>query len=234
MKLSVIYAGLLASLSSPICAENLKILDLVNVLSPVSNNHIVLDTINQMSPDIIISQSTQDREICQLYETELKNEFPYSYNTSINFFVFSKTPIDYLESEAFDEFNFIIKMAFDAQPYLYHIAHLPSFSNDQLVTLRSYYEATHPYINLSLIGDLEQLSVAELFDSDFELCAKGNVSAESSINEKGNTKTEVKANVQSQDGKHKIEASGTVEKDNIPSGKPKAEAKIKYEYSFEF
>ena len=180
--------------------------------------------IKETDPDLIFILDTSESgmSISKLYPFSIKDE---------NCILFSKEKIDFFKKQSYDDRNFILFVASENYPYCLVNPQLPDLSHQEIQLLESYLKETHPYLSLQFMGDF---SLNNLESDTIILCGKSKLSHETSINEKKEATTSMKASIETDNGRHKLEAQGSMSTPKEGENRPKAEAKIKYEFSYDF
>ena len=162
------------------------------------------------------------------YLSHFKKTHPYLYQAPSNMVILSQKTIDYCQVHDFGANHWVIETAFnDHSSCIYH-GHLPHFSQDNLLTLSSFYQATNPYLKVQLSGDLVLPPYSTL--SPWQLCVKGDGGVSFEIDNKG--KKSAEADVTFRDDNDRYSAKGSAQYEENDKGEKSASGKIELRGKF--
>lgn len=229
---SIIFLFLTTALISAKDISEPKILNLANIPNEISNLTQIKLEIEKQDPDIICIFNNEFLFSNDVYHEIFGAQFCHIFQDLDHLFVIlSKYELSDVKFHDLGTHNTLVEIASEKIPHIIVNGHLPSYSNHEIDTLKSYLIATNPYLKFLISGDLAQNNMFEQNDQYLILpCKKREFEISVSGNTKGETEVKVDASLSSDDNSKTVHVEGKFSQNEKGETNAEAKATLKFEY----
>lgn len=190
------------------------------------------EQIQHENPDMICIFNTKIKDRKFLDQLNLTYDFPFIYNDQAKAcIILSRYELSHITLHDFGPRHTVVEIGSNDIAELIINAHLPTYSQDRLNTLKSYFLANNPYLRFHMAGDLaENNYLGNNYEYLILPCSKREFEFSAEGHKNGQAEVKVDARVSSDDGSKKLEVEAKYSKDSNGDSDASAKASFTIEY----